>query len=81
MLLLLNAGMQGLVRIIIQHRYRGLAKDRAAIKHLIHQMNRATGDLGAMRQCIPYSVGAGKGRQQSRMDIDDAATEALHKSG
>ena len=62
-------------RVVVQHRHRRLNQDRAGVQILVHEMHGAAGDLDAVLQRLVLRVEAGKGGQQRRMDVQNAAGE------
>ena len=62
-------------------RHRFLQDNRPMVHLLIDEMDRHPGDLRSPGQRITNRVGAGKRRQQGRMDIENPAAEAAHEDG
>src|SRR5258708_24259019 len=71
MLLFENPCRQRLDRILIQHRDGRLDEDWPRVEALVHEMNRASGDLHSMLQCLVLGVEPRESRKQGRMNIQD----------
>ena len=75
----LDALVQGLFVVIVEHRNGLLGKYRAGVGAGVHQVHRAPGDFGAVGQRIGHPVRARECRQQSRMGVEGAAYELRKK--
>ena len=66
--------------VFIQNRDNGLADDGAGVHAFIYDVNRAAGEFHAVIQRLFLRVGSRKGRQQSGMNIQDAAAETRERN-
>ena len=70
-----------LVVVVGQDRDRLLRDDRSAVERGIDEMDRAAGHGHAVGQGIRHGMGAGEGRQQRRMGVDDPSRESGQHRG
>ena len=75
----MDALMQTLRRVLVQHGHTLLADDGPGIHPRIHQMHRAACHFYPMIQRLFPAFQPGKRRQQRGMNIDDAAFESLQE--
>ena len=61
----------------IGKRERLLQDDRTAVDALVDEMNRDSHDLDPVRESLLDRLDAREGRQQRRVDVDDAPAEAV----
>jgi hypothetical protein len=64
-------------RVIVVDRHGGLQHDRSAIEFERHQVHGCAGDFHAVRERLLLRIGAGKGRQQRGMDVEDRVGEGV----
>ncbi len=74
-------GRQGVGRVAGQHRNGALGDDRPVVEHRGDEMHGAAMPLHALGQGLGMGMQTGEGRQQRRMDVDDAAVEMAHEIG
>jgi hypothetical protein len=67
-----------LLIIILANRHAFLEDDGAAVKVLVHEMDRAPGHLHPVRNGLTLRMEAGEPREQGRVDVDDLVRERLH---
>src|SRR2546428_12712186 len=75
MLVLEDAGGEGLLRVVLMDRDRFLQDDGPPVHGRIDEMDRAAGDLDAGGDRIALGVRPGERRQARRMDVDDPVRE------
>ena len=63
-----------------QHRHRGLRDYRTAVEFAGHEMHRGTGHPATRLDGALVRVQAGEGRQQRRVDVEQAALKMAHKA-
>ena len=64
----------------IEDRDGSLQDDRAAVQLLIHEVDRAAGNLDAMRPRLILGIETRKGGQQRRMDVENAIRRILERN-
>src|SRR5262245_35262922 len=74
-----DACRQGLHRVAVEHRHGGLKHDWAAIELRRNQMYRGATHTHAVRQRLPLSIQPGEGRQERRVNVEDAVRESLEQ--
>ena len=79
MLLLLDAPLQRLLRVLVQHRHRRLRDDGPGVGALVHQVHRAPRHLHSMLQRLPVRMQPGEARQQRRVHVQHPAREGAEE--
>ena len=79
MLLLEDAGRQGLVGIVVVYRDGLLQDDDAVVDGFVDEVDGAAGDLGPIVEGLVLGVEAGEGGKQRGVDVEDAIGEGLHE--
>src|SRR6266540_28365 len=67
--------------VVIQHRNHALPDDWATIESLINKVNGTTGPLDAVFQHLAMGIKPRKRRQQTRMNIQNAAAIRFDEEG
>jgi hypothetical protein len=75
------ARRQSFDRIIVLDGHDLLRDDRPTVQHLVNEMNCAASPFDSMLQGLPLRIEAGKGRQQGRMNIENASAKSLYELG
>ena len=78
-LLLLDAPLQRLLGVAVQHRHRGLRDDGAGVGALVHQVHGASGHLHPVLQGLPVRVQAGEAREEGRVHVEHPAREGAEE--
>jgi len=71
-----DAAAQGLHVVVVVDRDGGLEDDGAAVERVVDEVDRAAADLDPVLPGLPLGVDPGEGRQEGRVDVDDAVGEA-----
>src|SRR5436305_14785230 len=79
MFLLENSCRQRMLVVVVEHRYDFLQDDRTVVKVFIYKMNSATGELDAVFKGLLLRCEAREGRQQRRMNLENAIRKGAHK--
>ena len=80
-LLLLDAGVEGLGRVALKNGDGTLNDDGTAVCAGIDEVDGAPGDLGAVVEGLFPRVEAGEGRQERGVDVEDAVGEGVQETG
>jgi hypothetical protein len=65
--------------VVVADRNRGLDDDGSVVEKLVDEVDRASAHLHAVLQSLVLGVETGEGRQQRRMDIQDALGKLAHE--
>ena len=79
MLLLENLCGKALRGVIVEHRNRTLHHDRAVVHRLIHKMDSASGNFGAVLQRLGLCIEPWKSRQQRWVNVQDPVGKCAHE--
>ena len=75
----LDAFMQSLFVVAVEHRNGLLRQYRPGVRAGIHQVHRTACDLHTVGQRVGHSMRTGEGRQQRRMSIESTSIESRKK--
>ena len=75
----LDALVESLPGVVRFYCHRLLEKDRSVVDLLIDEVHRRAGHFDPVLQRIADSVRSGEGRQQRRMEIDEASGESINE--
>ena len=81
MLGLKDARGQGIYGVRVQHGHRLLQHDGARVEALVHQVHGGAAHLHPVPPGLTLGVQAGKGGQQRRVHVQDAAREGADEDG
>ena len=73
----LDALVEGLLVVAVEHRDGLLREDRAGVGARVDQVHRAAGDPDAVGERVPHGVRAGERRQQGGVGVEDPLREGL----
>jgi len=76
-LLFEKACRQGVGRIGLEDGYDALQDDRTPIELGRHKMDRDTGDLDPVIECLSLRIHTGKRREKRRVDVQDPIGKSL----
>ena len=71
----LDAFVQRLDVVVVEHGYGDLGDDRPGVDAVVHDHQRRPGDLHAVLQGVPRRLHAGERRQQRGMRVDGSTAE------
>ena len=72
--------VEGVLGIAQVNGNRFLKEDRSVVNLVVDEMDRRAGDLHSVLERVSNAMGAGEGRQQRRMEIDQSTRERIHEN-
>src|SRR4051812_12360394 len=68
-------------RVVVDDGDDALRDDGPAVQRLVNEVNGAAGKFDPVRDGLTLRVESGKGRQQARMNVENAVAESLYEAG